>query len=420
MARVTAVRTMTLRGPRNHEGGGAKRTIPKFIIRIDTDDGHYGLGECDYGGNEYFFGVAEAVQYLASYLVGRDPLCIRPFISEMLYGALPPYPENPGWEAGEPSRPKHAPSLSATATQTGPLVWAMSGVETALCDLAGKLLDIPVYTLLGGKFRDHVHVYLDRSHPDDLTDPDAWKRMAQGVVDLGFDRLKFDVEQIAPEATQDSWNRSISRPQLRHIVERLGFVRTAVGPDVSITLDCHMQYHVTDAVQLADAVAPIGISWLEDPTPITNPDALAEVRAGSPIPICAGEMLVPEEFRTFIDRHAMDIIHPDILFVGGLHEAQKVGQYAELHYIPMAMHGNGGCLATIAAAHVAAATRNFLTLEYHFIETPWIGAYVRRVDGLPLFEHGGIPLSAVPGLGVELDPAVCDARFHEGERIYEH
>jgi L-alanine-DL-glutamate epimerase-like enolase superfamily enzyme len=77
-------------------------------------------------------------------------------------------------------------------------------------------------------------------------------------------------------------------------------------------------------------------------------------------------------------------------------------------------------LATIAAAHVAAATRNFLTLEYHFIETPWIGAYVRRVDGLPLFKNGGIPLSTAPGLGVELDPAVCDAQFHEGERIYEH
>src|SRR5206468_11371173 len=105
---------------------------------------------------------------------------------------------------------------------------------------------------------------------------------------------------------------------------------------------------------------------------------LAAVRTDSPIPICTGEMLNAEQFRIFIDRRSCDIIHPDVLFCGGLHETRRIADYAELHYMPMAMHGNGGALATIAAAHVAAGVRNFLGLEHHFYEATWIGEFVTR------------------------------------------
>jgi galactonate dehydratase len=176
-----------------------------------------------------------------------------------------------------------------------------------------------------------------------------------------------------------------------------------------------MQYNVLDAIRIANELAPLRILWLEDPTPIVNPDSCAEVRAKSPIPICVGEMFIAEQFRLFIDRQACDILHPDVLFCGGMHELRKIADYGELHHRPAAFHGNGGALATIAAAHAAAACRNFLGLEYHFIETPWIGGYVER--DVPLFKDGHVVLTDAPGLGVRLNREVCRKHLAPGERL---
>ena len=125
-----------------------------LLVRIDTDAGVYGLGEA---GN--FFGDRQAIAYAREWLIGRDPLAIRPFVRAMLSGGLPPY----------------EPQMSPTATVDGPAAWAVSGVEMALCDLAGKILGTPVYNLLGGAFRDRIRVYLDRSG---VADPSDLGRMA--------------------------------------------------------------------------------------------------------------------------------------------------------------------------------------------------------------------------------------------------
>jgi galactonate dehydratase len=227
--------------------------------------------------------------------------------------------------------------------------------------------------------------------------------------------MKFDIDYIASDRTTDVWNRSLSLQQINRIVERLSLVRETVGWDFELCVDCHMCYNSTDAIRLATELAPLKLLWLEDPTPIVNPDSCAEVRKKSLIPICVGEMFTAEQFRLFVDHQACDIIHPDVMFAGGLHEALKIGDYAELHHLPMAMHGNGGCLATIAAAHVAAASRNFLGLEYHFIETPWLSEYVTR--GRPLFEEGHVRLTDEPGLGVRLNKQVCRQWLAPGESL---
>ena len=410
--KITNIRTMLLLGPRPHSVGGVPGEVTRLIVRVDSDAGVYGLGEC-----QDFPGVREAVEYIRSVLTGRDPLDIRPAVSEILYGTLPPHPENARYTGRRfPSHYQPIALYSPTATPTGPIVWAMSGVEMALCDLAGKALGVPVYRLLGGKFRDKVRVYLDRSSPPASEDLDAWKRMAADVVESGFTQMKFDIEFTAPELTQDVWNRSISTAQMRRIYQRLHAVRETAGWDFEICADCHMHYNTADAIRLANELAPLKLMWLEDPTPISNPDACREVRARSPIPICIGEMFIAEQFRQFIDAGAADILHPDVLFCGGLHEARRVAEYAELHYMAMAMHGNSGALGTLAAAHVAAACRNFLGLEYHFIEADWIGTFVRR-DGEPLFSDGGIRLTGAPGLGVELDRDVCARYLHPGEEL---
>ena len=203
---------------------------------------------------------------------------------------------------------------------------------------------------------------------------------------------------------------------MNRIVERISAVRDEVGWDMEIAADCHWHYDVVAAVRLANELAPLKLIWLEDPTPLTNPDAVAEVRAKSPIPICVGEMFTAEQFRLFIDRGACDIIHPDMLFTGGLHEARKVADYAELHYIPMAMHNNGGAVATMAAAHVAAASPNFIGLEYHFDGAPWVE---KLIDcGRPLFEDGHVRHTGKPGLGFDLDLDTCGRYLADGEILF--
>ncbi len=410
--KITSIRMMRLWGPRNHGVGGGTAKIARVVVRVDTDSGIYGLGECD-----DFMGVRQGIAYLDEYFRGRDPFSINAIVSEMLYGTQAPNP------AGAPRGPMGKNNINAvsmcspTATPWGPVVWAASGVEIALCDLLGKALKTPAYNLLGGKFRDHARVYLDRSSPDDITDLGAWEKMAAETVASGFTQMKFDIDFMATECVKDVWNRSLSLRQINRIVERLTVVRQATGPDFEICVDCHMQYNIPDAIRVAQALAPLQLLWLEDPTPITNPDSCAQVRAKSPVPICIGEMFIAEQFRLFVDAGACDVLHPDVMFCGGMHELRRIADFAELNHLPVAFHGNGGALATIAAAHVGVASRNFLGLEYHFIETPWIGGFVRR--DVPLFRDGQVVMTDAPGLGVELDREVCRQHLAPGESLFD-
>ncbi|MEO6001700.1 MAG: mandelate racemase/muconate lactonizing enzyme family protein [Opitutus sp.] len=408
---ITDIRMMRLWGPRNHGVGGGTARIAKVVVRVDTDAGVYGLGEVD-----DFMGVRQGIAYMREYFRGRDPFCANAIVSEMLYGTQAPNP--PGVPRGVMGNNIIPVSMcSPTATPWGPVAWAASGVEIALCDLIGKALQTPAYNLLGGKFRPNARVYLDRSSPDQITDLSAWQEMAAETVKAGFSQMKFDIDFMATDAVTDVWNRALTLKQINRIVERLNVVRREVGPDFELCVDCHMQYNVPDAIRVATALAELNLVWLEDPTPITNPDSCAAVREKSPVAICVGEMFIAEQARLFIDRRACDILHPDVLFCGGMHELRRIADYAELNHLPVAFHGNGGAIATIAAAHVGVATRNFLGLEYHFIETPWIGSFVRR--DVPLFRDGHVVVTDAPGLGIELDRDVCLQHLAPGEALFD-
>ena len=395
--KITDIRTMLLQGPDPHGIGGKLREWQVLLVRVDTDSGLHGLGEV---GN--LPGDREGIEIARRWLIGRDPLQIRPFVRTMLSGGMPPF----------------LPFMSKTATVDGPMAWAVSGVEMALCDLAGKILGTPVYNLLGGAFRDRIRVYLDRSGVTDPTDLGEWRRLTERVLADGFADFKFDVEWVAPELNRDPWNRQMRDEQLHRTRERLAVVRETAGPDAEIALDGHMLFDVESAIRIARELAPIGIRWFEDPVPNFNFDAQRRVRDESPISICAGEMLVADQFRDMIDRGAVDIIHPDLLFVGGLHEARRVADYADQHGIPMAIHNNGSAMNTIAEAHLAAATPNFIGLEYHFWDAPWIGQVVRR-EGVPLFDRvGHVPLTDAPGFGVEIDLAVARQYLVPGQSLF--
>jgi L-alanine-DL-glutamate epimerase-like enolase superfamily enzyme len=326
--KVTDIRTMRLEGPDPQGIGGQARTCSFLLVRVDTDAGVFGIGEA-----ADFAGVREIIALCREWLVGRDPLAIGPFVRGFLYGALP----GPG--------PLPAQSImSATATTTGPVSWAIAGVEMALWDVMGRALGVPSHTLLGGAYRDRVRVYLDRSGVADVADLGAWRGLGERAVAEGFDWIKFDLEQITPELTADPWNRSISGRQLDLVAERLGAVRAAVGHGIDVALDGHMCFDVETAVRVARALEPLGLRWFEDPVPITSAASLARVREESPIPIAAGEMFTTEQFRLFVEAGALDILHPDVLFVGGLGEAQRAASLGDLHYLPVAFHDNGGAV----------------------------------------------------------------------------
>jgi galactonate dehydratase len=398
--RITDVRTMRLVGPDAHGIGGRPRQISLRLVRIDTDAGISGFGE-----TPDFLGDRDGIAYARAWLLGRDPFEITPFVRAMLYGALP-----------TPGGPPAAPSImSPTATTTGAAVWSASGIEMALCDIAGKALGTPVYTLLGGSYRRRIRIYIDRSGVADPTDLDSWRALGARARDEGFDFMKVDLEQIAPELTRDAWSRSLGNHQIATIAARVAAVRVGAGAEVEIALDGHMCFDVESSIRAARALEPSGLRWFEDPVPIVSATALAHVRAESPIPICAGEMFVAEQFRLFLEAGAVDIVHPDLLFVGGIHEARKVADLADLHYVPLALHNNGGGVTTVAAAHVAAASPNFLGLEYHFAGAPWAAQVVRRAGGRPLIDEGHLTLGDEPGLGIDLDADVCRRYLAPGE-----
>jgi len=399
--RVTDVRTMRLLGPDPHGIGGRSRTYEFLFVRIDTDAGVTGTGEA-----AAFPGVEDEIRRCREWLLGRDPFEMRPIVRALMYGALPADGNLP------------APSImSSTATQVGPPVWGASGVEMALCDLTGKALGVSVSTLLGGSFRGRVRVYLDRSGVPDPSDHDAWRQLADRAVADGFNFLKFDLEQVAPEMTADAWNRSLTTAQIDEIHDRLSVIRDRVGSGTEIALDGHMCFDVDSALRAAQALRPLRLRWLEDPIPVTSATSLAEVRQRSPIPICGGEMFTAEQFRQFVEASAIDIGHPDVLFVGGLHEARRVADLLDVFNLPFALHNNGSALATVAAAHVGASSPNLLGLEYHFHDATWIGALARR--NRPLFEDGAITVDDAPGLGAELDPTVCRRYLAPGEQWFD-
>jgi galactonate dehydratase len=415
--KITSIRSMRLWGPLVHgQGGETGGEIGKVIVRIDTDAGIHGLGEAD-----DFMGVRAGIEYAHHYFQGRDPFEAVPLIQEFMWATLPPHrPDSAHGTRG--NQIMMVPSSAPTAVPGGPVPWVASAIDTALVDIIGKALGVPAYTLLGGKFRDRIRIYLDRSSPPDVGSLDAWRSMAQQVVDDGFMQMKFDIDYVASDLVPDIWNRSVTLGQINAMVARLGAVRETVGPDFELCVDLHSQYNVPDAIRIANALAPLDLLWLEDPTESINVDAFLAVKNAIPMPLCVGEMFIAEQFRLFIDHGAVDILHPDVLFCGGMHELRRIADYADLHRLPLAMHGNGGALAAISAAQVAAASRNFLGLEYHFIETPWLSQYVRRVGavaGRGLFEDGHIALSDAPGLGVELDDQVCRANLANGESLFE-
>ena len=380
---------------------------PCLILRIWAGD-TYGVGECYPSGP--VSAVNDVVRGLEELLIGEDPRAVHKLYEKM--------------------RRQHI----FTGGQGGAVLTAISGIEIALWDLAGKLIGVPVYQLLGGSFRSSVRLYADchagtvdaaGHHLSDADVPDpgtpegraVFTYAAKKALDSGFTAVKFDVDDVYGELRHDDWNRTLNNAQIARMVRQVAVIREAVGPDIDLAIDMHARFDLPSAIRAAQALEQFNLLWLEEPVPPENISALAEVRSKTSTPICAGENLYTRyPFLDLLRAGAVDCVMPDLAKFGGLQEGRRVAELAEMFYIPFAPHNVSGPIGTIAAAHLCASVSNFSVLEYHAIDIDYFEDLVTYAAG-PVVQDGHVVLSDAPGLGITLNLDFLQEHWHEKSGI---
>mgnify|MGYP001273022271 CR=1 FL=1 len=289
--------------------------------------------------------------------------------------------------------------------QSGMYVAVLTAVETALWDLAGKALGLPVYQLLGGKFRDKIRVYMDTAlYQSRLPQPAEFAEAAKKAVDMGFTAVKFDVDQANDPNKYDWYNWTASPAELQRMYDQISAARQAVGPNIDVCVDMHGRYDAVTGEKVAKMMEPLNLMWLEEPIPAENPDAYKKITESTTTPICAGENhYLAHGFRPLLEMGAVDIIMPDLQKAGGLGEGQRIANLANLYYVPFAPHMVASYLGAMASCHVCASVPNFMILEWqtYFHSDPMFKEIV-TFDG-EMVENGFITLREKPGIGVEIN-----------------
>lgn len=368
--------------------------FPWVLVRIETDAGITGLGEAYWGA-----GVAELVHKAKPLVEGQDPRNINKIVEMMIR------------------------CMSGEGSTAGATVTAISGVEIALWDLVARSLDTPISTLFGGCYRDSIRIYAD-CHAGETPNPADYAKKAREVAAEGFTAIKFDLDTPNPHTIDISadphprrqwyepFNRTIGSAELTWMTEVTRAVRDAVGPEVMVAMDAHWKYSVNDAIKLAQALEPFDLLWLEDPVPPENIEAQRHVTHSTRTPIATGENLYRKHgYRELIEKQACRIVTPDIPKMGGLAEAKRVADHADLYYMPVAPHNVASPIGTVAAGHVCAAMNNFLVMEYHAHDVPWWSDLVMEPQPI---QDGFIGLSETPGHGLTLNEDVARAHLAPG------
>ena len=377
------------------------------IIKIDTNQGIYGLGEVrDHGSPKYAL-------FLKSRLLGKNPCNV-----EQLFKLIKQFGGH------------------------GRLGGGVSGVEMALWDLAGKAYGVPVYQLLGGKYRDKIRLYADTPASND---PSVYAQRMRSRVEKGFTFLKMDfgiqlIKDI-PGALIGAgvWDQSkqwseelgsygmtkhpftriqITGLGLEKLVEYVDIVRSIVGYEIPLCADHFGHFDYNTAIRLGQAVEKYQLAFLEDMVPWFYTEQWKQISNAITTPTCTGEdIYLLEGFKPLIEQKAVDIVHPDLASAGGILETKKIGDYAEEHGIAMALHFAGTPISMMANVHCAAATENFVALEHHDVDTPWWEDMVKGIEK-PILQQGYVKVPELPGLGVDLNEEVIKQRLRQGEKYF--
>ena len=386
------------------------------ILRIDTNQGIYGLGEVRDGADERY------ALMLKSRILGLNPCNV-----EQIFKAIKQF--------GGPSR------------QAG----GVCGVEMALWDICGKAYNVPAWQLLGGRYRDKIRLYADTPEADS---PEAQKKlMDYRINDQGYTWLKMDLSiaelkgipgalvndkfwkndkgdlaQWGDQRNFQSYGNTvhpftqiqITDKGLDELAKLVANVRGMLGYEVPLATDHFGHFDLNNGIRLGKALEKYRLAWMEDIVSWELTDQWKTLSDALETPMLTGEdIYLLKNFKPLIDAHAVDIIHPDLASSGGLLETKRIGDYAEEHGIAMAMHQAGTPVSFMAGVHCAAATQNFLALEHHSIDLPWWESLVKTTDGKPLITKGyaNLPLTA-PGLGIELNEEVVKQHLHPSDKSF--
>lgn len=381
------------------------------IIRIDTNQGVYGLGEVRDGADPRY------ALMLKSRILGENPCNV-----ERIF--------------------KIIKQFGGQARQAG----GVCAVEIALWDLCGKAYNVPAWQLLGGRYRDTIRIYADT--PEAKSPEEQMKLIKFRTETQGYSWLKMDVSineirnipgtlvntNIFKDGASQWQGGYMSYANTRHpftgiqitekgleelakIVEN---VRSMVGYEIPMSTDHYGHFDVNNCIRLGKALDKYRLAWLEDMVPWQYTEQHKTITDALETPTTTGEdIYLLEYFKPLIDSHAVDIIHPDLVSSGGLLETKRIGDYAEEKGISMAMHQAGTPVSFMANVHCAAATQNFLALEHHSVDLPWWEGLVKTTDGRKLIDKGyaPVPLTA-PGLGIELVDDEVKKHLHASDPGY--
>ena len=373
---------------------------PCPLIRIDTNQGVYGLGEVrDVANYQY-------AMVLKSRLVGENPLQVDYLFEKIA-------------------------QFGGISRQAG----GVAAVEMALWDIAGKVYNIPIYQMLGGKWRDKVRIYADTTESDDPKEyaRRAKERKAMGLtwmkMDLGIVMLKGQPGMVMEPSGMSNWELrnqphpftgiEITDKGIERLSEYVDAVRGAIGYDMPLSMDHLGHIGVNSAIRLCRAFEKYNLEWMEDLIPWYYTDLWKQITDSTTTPTLTGEDIYElTDFEKICQMHAVDKIHPDLATSGGILRTHKIGDMAYRHGVPMAMHFAGTPVSCMANVHCAAATRNFLALENHSLDVPFWQDLVNGIEK-PIVNQGYITVSEGPGLGVTLNDEECKKHLKPGTGYFE-
>ena len=365
---ITDIQTVVVDAAQAALGTGRRTWL---VVEIHTDEGLIGVGEASQSRLDA--GVQIAIDEMKPYYIGKNPL-----------GLIEPQRRH--WLANPfASRIRYA---------------AVSGIEQALWDLAGKALDQPVHVLLGGAIRERIPLYANLSQASPSRTPDDLAMTAAAAVADGFRAVKIypfpQPQEIAPNR-----GTALTPDEIALAEARISAVRDAIGPDIALHTDWAWTVTPGDAAALADRLLPYDLFWIEEPFAADDPNELAALRRHIRPRLAGGEQLSTMlAFRGLFDARALDVVMPDIKWIGGISAFREIANLAAAYDVEVSPHNMSGPIATAASVHLSAVLGNFLALEYGYAGVPWRD---ELVAGTEIVQDGHIPLPTAPGLGIAWD-----------------
>jgi galactonate dehydratase len=384
--RITAIKAVQLR----HHG--------QSLVKVETDAGVFGLGEAGAPGPIV---RAHIKDYFSTLLIGQDPLNIEWLYQQMTHGVSQ-------WQA----RYVHMPTVS--------------GIDIALWDLAGKILGRSTSELLAGRFRNEISLYVNvNSHPADWLDRSSCQEWAHRETSYpaGFRTLKMGFDDLLAKTSRRGWHQGgrpammLTQTELRQIQIGYENCREALGWNHDLIVHCHNEWDVPSAIGISEAVASVKPLWIEDALPVMYSESWRSYRQASKVRVLTGEKLeLLNEFLPFLTQGAVDALHPDLAYAGGITGCRKIADLAELFYIPIVTHNVGSLVQLLATAHFGAMVRNFVMSENRLPQGDLFESL--NEEGLTI-KDGRLRLPNGPGLGITLIPEVIRDNLQAGEPYWD-